>query len=215
VMGELGSDAVHVFWFLLLMILHLSFAIWISLVFDGLGNYLESTSFVPGLLRSPSRPEALAESDHLWGLPTGGSSQGQRSCWSVTLTVVDLLGGLQTAALSSVVLNCCEYSWPSTALRAVGPLRWIRIWSLHRSRPTRGLSQQKGPGGRGGRDGRRVVFRRAGFGGWCFPSPPGSQEQLWDSGVGGSYQLPWVQCVLLDESGYRVFMGVAKHYFVN
>ena len=70
VMGELGSDAVHVFWFLLLMILHLSFAIWISLVFDGLGNYLESTSFVPGLLRSPSRPEALAESDHLWGLPT-------------------------------------------------------------------------------------------------------------------------------------------------
>jgi hypothetical protein len=33
-----------------------------------------------------------------------------------------------------------------TALSAVGPLGWIGIWCLHKSRPNRGLPQQKGPG---------------------------------------------------------------------
>jgi hypothetical protein len=51
VLGELGSDDVHVFWLLLLMVLGLPFAIWIFLVFVGLGNFLESASFVLGLLQ--------------------------------------------------------------------------------------------------------------------------------------------------------------------
>ena len=49
--GELGSDDAHVFWLLLLMVLHLAFTIWISLVFVDLGDYMESASFVPGLLQ--------------------------------------------------------------------------------------------------------------------------------------------------------------------
>ena len=51
VVGELHSDDAHVFWLLLLMVLCLSLAIWISLVFIGLGNCMESASFVPGLLQ--------------------------------------------------------------------------------------------------------------------------------------------------------------------
>ena len=51
VVGELGSDDAHVFWLLLLMVLLLPFAIWISLVFVSLGDCLESASFVPGLLQ--------------------------------------------------------------------------------------------------------------------------------------------------------------------
>ena len=51
VVGELGSDDAHVFWLLLLMVLHLPFAIWISLVFVDLGDCMESASFVPGLLQ--------------------------------------------------------------------------------------------------------------------------------------------------------------------
>jgi hypothetical protein len=51
VVGELGSDDAHVFWLLLLMVLLLPFAIWISLVFVGLGDCLESASFVLGLLQ--------------------------------------------------------------------------------------------------------------------------------------------------------------------
>ena len=49
-MGELGSDDAHMFWLLLLMVLILSFTIWISLVFVSLGDCMESASFVPGLL---------------------------------------------------------------------------------------------------------------------------------------------------------------------
>ena len=48
VLGELGSDDAQVFWLLLLMVLCLPFAIWISLVFVALGDCLESASFVPG-----------------------------------------------------------------------------------------------------------------------------------------------------------------------
>ena len=51
VVGELGSDDVHVFGLLLLMVLYFPFAIWIFLVFVGLGDCIESTFFVPGLLQ--------------------------------------------------------------------------------------------------------------------------------------------------------------------
>ena len=48
---ELFSDDAHVFWLLLFMVLHLPFAIWVSLVFVGLGDCLESASFVSLLLQ--------------------------------------------------------------------------------------------------------------------------------------------------------------------
>ena len=80
VVGELGSNDAHVFWHLLLMVLYLPFAIWMSLVFVGLDDCLESASFVPGCFRSPNRPVDLDVADHLRGLPNGGSSQEQRSC---------------------------------------------------------------------------------------------------------------------------------------
>ena len=51
VVGELCSDDCHVYWLLLLMVLCLSFVIWISLVFVDLGDCMESASFVPGLLQ--------------------------------------------------------------------------------------------------------------------------------------------------------------------
>jgi hypothetical protein len=35
-----------------------------------------------------------------------------------------------------------------TALSAAGPLGWIGLWILQGSRPTMGLPQQQGPGGR-------------------------------------------------------------------
>ena len=51
VVGELSSDDAHVLWLLLLMVLLLPFAIWISLMFVGLSDSMESASFVPGLLQ--------------------------------------------------------------------------------------------------------------------------------------------------------------------
>ena len=51
VLGELCSDDSHIFWLLLLMVLYLPFNIWINLVFVGLGDCMESASFVPGLLQ--------------------------------------------------------------------------------------------------------------------------------------------------------------------
>ena len=77
--GELGSDDAQVFWLFLLMDLCLPFTIWVSLMFIGLGDWSLPLLFL-GYFRSPGRRVALAISDHLWGLPTGGSSQGQRSC---------------------------------------------------------------------------------------------------------------------------------------
>jgi hypothetical protein len=50
VVGELGADDAHLFWLLLLMVLCLTFTIWISLVFVDLGDCMESAFFVPGLL---------------------------------------------------------------------------------------------------------------------------------------------------------------------
>jgi hypothetical protein len=92
VVGELGSDDAHAFWLLLLMVLCLPFTIWISLVFVVLGDCMCSLPlFSLGFFRSPSRSAALAESDHLWDLIAGVSSQGQRSYWSIALAAVDLL----------------------------------------------------------------------------------------------------------------------------
>lgn len=45
--------------------------------------------------------------DHLWSLPTEGSSEGQRSCWCVALATVDLLGGLQTVGSTEEQSGCC------------------------------------------------------------------------------------------------------------
>ena len=50
VVGELGSDDAHIFWLLLLMVLCLLFAIWISLKFVDLGDCMEFASFASGLL---------------------------------------------------------------------------------------------------------------------------------------------------------------------
>jgi hypothetical protein len=47
VVGELCSDDCHVYWLLLLMVLCLPLANWIFLEFVGLGDCLESASFVP------------------------------------------------------------------------------------------------------------------------------------------------------------------------
>ena len=49
VVEEPVSDDTHIFWLLLLLVLCLPFAIWISLVFVGLGDCMESASFVPRL----------------------------------------------------------------------------------------------------------------------------------------------------------------------
>ena len=51
VVGELGSDDVHIFWLLFFMDLFLPFVIWITLVFAGLGACLEFSSFVSVLLQ--------------------------------------------------------------------------------------------------------------------------------------------------------------------
>jgi hypothetical protein len=51
VMGKLRSDDARVFWLLMLLVLHLPFTIWISLMFVDLGDCMESASFEPGLLQ--------------------------------------------------------------------------------------------------------------------------------------------------------------------
>ena len=51
VVGDLGSDVVHIFCLLLLMILCLFFAVWISLVVVDLGDCMEFASFIPVLLQ--------------------------------------------------------------------------------------------------------------------------------------------------------------------
>ena len=76
-------------------------------MFVGLGDCLDSASFVPGFLQVSSMPEALDVSDHMWGIPPGGSSQGQRSGFSVALAPVGLLGGLQTVGSSVEQSSCC------------------------------------------------------------------------------------------------------------
>jgi hypothetical protein len=65
VLGEQGSYDAHVFWLLLLMVLLLSFTVWISLVFVGLGDCMGSASFPLGCFRSTGRPMALVVSNNL------------------------------------------------------------------------------------------------------------------------------------------------------
>ena len=81
VMEKLGSDDAHVYWPLLLMVLCLLLTIWLYLVFAGQGDSSYSLSLLSlGCFRSPGRPEALAVADFLWDLPTGWTSEGQRTC---------------------------------------------------------------------------------------------------------------------------------------
>jgi hypothetical protein len=120
-----------------------------------------------GCFKSPGRLLVLAVSDLLWSFPTEGSSQGQRSCWSISLAAVDLLGGLQTVGYSMEQSSCwvtvlraadpqplweqwilnyseCRGSNFSTALSECSrPLECVGIWHLQGSRPTRGLPQQQ------------------------------------------------------------------------
>ena len=86
--------------------LHLPLAIWLSLVFSGLGDSVWSLPLLfLGCFRSPVRPVSLAITDHPWGFSTGDPSEGQRSCRSVALAIVHLLGGLQTIGSSEE--QCC------------------------------------------------------------------------------------------------------------
>ena len=71
VAGEVDSDDAHVYWLLLLMVLCLPFTIWISLEFDGVGDSL----WILPLLRLGGRTEALAVADHVWDIPTEGSTK--------------------------------------------------------------------------------------------------------------------------------------------
>ena len=111
--GELGSDDVHIYWLLMLMVLHLPLTIWLSLVF-ALLNFVWSLPLLSlCCFRSPGRPEALAIVDLLWGLPAEDWVRGvaslkwQRSCLSVSLAAVDLLGGLQILRSSEEQSSCC------------------------------------------------------------------------------------------------------------
>jgi hypothetical protein len=54
--AELVYDNAHIFWLLLIMVLCLPFTVWISLVFVGLGDCMESASFVPQLLQVSEYP---------------------------------------------------------------------------------------------------------------------------------------------------------------
>ena len=69
-------------------------------MFVGLGDCLDSASFVSGCFMSPGRPGALAGEDHLWSLPIEGSSQKQRSFISVALAAGNLLGCLHSVVSS-------------------------------------------------------------------------------------------------------------------
>ena len=81
VVGELGPDNAQIYLLLLLIVFPLPLDIWLSLMFSGLGDSDWSLPFLSlGCFRSPGRHAALAVTDHLWGLPTGGSSEGQGSC---------------------------------------------------------------------------------------------------------------------------------------
>ena len=70
--GELGSDDVHIYWLLMLMVLHLPLTIWLFLAFAVLGDSAWSLPLLSlGCFRSSGRPVTLAVADLLWDLPTG------------------------------------------------------------------------------------------------------------------------------------------------
>jgi hypothetical protein len=80
VVGDLSSDAAHIYWLLLIMVLFLFLTSWLSLVFTCFGD---SVWNLPLLclccFRSAGRPAALGIANYLWGLPTGGFSEKQIS----------------------------------------------------------------------------------------------------------------------------------------
>jgi hypothetical protein len=79
--GDLCSDDAHLYWLLLFSVLRLPLAIWLSLVFAGLGDSVWSLPLLSlGCFRSPGRPVALAVTDLMWSLSTGVCSEWQRSC---------------------------------------------------------------------------------------------------------------------------------------
>ena len=69
----------------------LPFAIWLSLVFAGLGDSVWSLPLLSlGCFRSPGRPASLAVADLLWSLPIvgcrvgdGGTLQNTPETWEV------------------------------------------------------------------------------------------------------------------------------------
>jgi hypothetical protein len=82
--GELDSDNAHVYWLLMLMVLHFPLTIWSSLVFAGLGVSVWSLLLLSlSCFRSPGRPVALAIADLLFRLLTVGSSEEPSSCCPV------------------------------------------------------------------------------------------------------------------------------------
>jgi hypothetical protein len=93
VVGELGSDDAHVYWLLLLMILHLTLTIWIPLMFVSLYDSVWSLYLLYlGCFRSPGRPVALAVADHLWGLPNGPLQRGREAADLLPWEAFRLLG---------------------------------------------------------------------------------------------------------------------------
>ena len=76
--GDLGSDDAHILWLLLLMVLHLPFPIWISLVFVCLSDCLESISSLCELIQV-SRYACSPGTFQLGALQRLGA-QFQRSC---------------------------------------------------------------------------------------------------------------------------------------
>ena len=66
---------------------------------------------------------ALAVANHLWDLPAGGSSEGQRTYFSVALAAVDLLGRHQTVVSSEVQSSCCPVC-------SFSPARVYGLWVL-------------------------------------------------------------------------------------
>lgn len=76
-MGELGCNDAKVHWLLLLMVLCLPLAIWLSLMLGGLGISVWSLPLVSlGCCRFPGRPVALAVLDLLGGLQIVVSLEG-------------------------------------------------------------------------------------------------------------------------------------------
>jgi hypothetical protein len=144
-----------------------------------------------GCFRSPGSPAALAVPDHLWVLLSSGSSQGQRSCLSVALAAVDILGGIQTIESSLEQSSCC----PSFLCAADPQLLWVQqvFYFSEFSGPSRMgqdmMSSQKQTSQEIVPAERNRTWESGDFGRWWVQSPLGYQQQLWDSGGGGVYLL--------------------------
>ena len=117
-------------------------------------------------------------------------------------------------------LLCMSSSCGVNCSTATDPLGWVRIWCLHRSRPARSLTQQKGLGGRG----RRGVVLGAGRlvddGSQDNQAPRSSSET---SGVGrflpaaltAANPLEWVRIWCLHGSSDAFFSFFLVKYFLH